>query len=764
LQRDRRRLFEWLFLLGVLLALGGYIGYLQYQEYRQIETHERERLASQAAVIEKNLAPQLLLANRVMEGILNDLPSWQAENDGFKRANHQLQVINNALIGIRPILIIRADGTVIASSNEQLVGINFAQRDYFQTAIRNPDPAVLHVSAPFKTVLDTFVISLFRAIPGPNGTFGGIVIVSLVPEYFSILLDSVRYAPDMRNSIAHGDGKVFLTSPKTADIEGRNLDQPGTFFRRHRESGRVANVFTGTVYVSGDERMMALRSIQLMTPPMDRPLVAAVSRKLEIIYAPWRNSLYLQGLGLGVIAAAGTLGLWMLQRRRRALSTERRTASDKINELAFFDPLTNLPNRTLLLDRLKQTLAASARSGHYGALLFIDLDNFKTLNNTLGHDMGDLLLKQVAQRLTQRVRQGDTVARVGGDEFVVVLAGLGVHAGEAAIEMERVSDKMLATLNQPYRLGDVAHHSTASMGVTLFGGAPAAIDDLLKQADLAMYKAKEAGRNAWRFFDPHMESAVKELAALEDDLRRALDQQQLLLHYQAQVVGEARVTGAEVLVRWQHPRRGMVAPVDFIPLAEKTGLILPLGRWVLQTACSQLALWASRPEMAHLSLAVNVSAHQFRQPDFVEQVLAVLDETGANPQRLKLELTESLLVHNVQEIIEKMFALKAKGVGFSLDDFGTGYSSLSYLKRLPLDQLKIDQSFVRDILIDANDAAIAKMVIVLGESMGLAVIAEGVEIEAQRDFLAHLGCHAYQGYLFSRPLPLAAFEAFMKPV
>jgi diguanylate cyclase (GGDEF)-like protein len=759
-----RVLAEWLCVIGALLALGGYIGYLQYQEHQQTETQEREHLASQAAVIEKNLAPQLVLANRVIENIVNELPSWQAENDGFKRASRQLRVINDTLIGIRPILIIKPDGTVIASSNETLIGMNFARREYFQTALLNPDPAVLHVSAPFRTVLDTFVISLFRAIPGPNGTFGGIVIVSLVPEYFSTLLDSVRYTPDVRTSVAHGDGKVFLTEPPTAGFEGADLDKPGTFFRRHRASGQAANVFSGTVYVSGDERLMALRSVKLAGPPMDKPLVVAVSRDLAVIFTPWRKNLYLQSMWFAVVTVVSTLGLWIIQRRRRDLSTERRAAKEKINSLAFFDQLTGLPNRTLLLDRLKQTLVVSARNGNHGALLFIDLDNFKTLNDTLGHDMGDLLLKQVAQRLTLSVREGDTVARLGGDEFVVVLAGLGTVEEDVAIGIERVGEKILATLNQPYQLGDMPRYSTASIGITLFRGDLATIDDLMKQADLAMYKAKEAGRNAWRFFDPHMESAVKELAALDEDLRRALEEKQFLLHYQAQVVGEVRVTGAEVLVRWQHPQRGMVAPADFIPLAEKTGLILSLGHWVLQTACAQLSLWASRPEMADLSLAVNVSAHQFRQPDFVDQVLAVLHETGANPQRLKLELTESLLVHDVQQIIEKMFALKARGVGFSLDDFGTGYSSLSYLKRLPLDQLKIDQSFVRDILIDPNDAAIAKMVIVLAESMGLAVIAEGVEIEAQREFLARLGCHAYQGYLFSRPLPLEQFEAFMKRV
>jgi diguanylate cyclase (GGDEF)-like protein/PAS domain S-box-containing protein len=443
--------------------------------------------------------------------------------------------------------------------------------------------------------------------------------------------------------------------------------------------------------------------------------------------------------------------------------TALKKAEEKINELAFFDQLTGLPNRTLLLDRLRQTMAASSRDGSHGALLFIDLDNFKTLNDTLGHDMGDLLLKQVAQRLSTCVREGDTVARLGGDEFVVMLASLSMGETEAAASTEAVADKILAALNQIYQLGSVAYHSTPSIGVTLFKGQRFAIDDLMKQADLAMYRSKAAGRNAIRFFDPAMESAVLERAALEDDLRRAIEANQFLLHYQAQVVGDGRLTGAEVLVRWQHPRRGMVSPVDFIPMAEETGLILPLGHWVLQTACTQLAIWATRPEMAHLTVAVNVSAHQFRQADFVEQVLAVVNTTGVNPQRLKLELTESLLVSNIDDVIEKMFALKAKGVGFSLDDFGTGYSSLSYLKRLPLDQLKIDQSFVRDVLNDPNDAAIAKTIIALAQSLGLGVIAEGVEIAAQRDFLASAGCHAYQGYFFSRPLPLESFEAFAQP-
>jgi len=442
--------------------------------------------------------------------------------------------------------------------------------------------------------------------------------------------------------------------------------------------------------------------------------------------------------------------------------TERKKAEERINELAYFDQLTGLPNRTLLLDRLHQAIAASSRSGGYGALLFIDLDNFKTLNDTLGHDMGDLLLKQVAGRLSASVREEDTVARLGGDEFVVLLASLSTLETGAATQAEVVGEKILSVLSQTYQLNDVGFHSTSSIGVTLFIGHAATVDEVMKQADLAMYKSKEEGRNALCFFDPHMETVVMERAMLERDLRQAIQEKQFLLHYQAQVEGEGRLTGAEVLVRWRHPQRGMASPAEFIPLAEETGLILPLGQWVLETACAQLAAWAARPEMAHLTVAVNVSAHQFRQDDFVDRVLAALRKTGANSRRLKLELTESLLVDNVQEIIEKMHALKAKGVGFSLDDFGTGYSSLSYLKLMPLDQLKIDQSFVRDVLSDPNDASIAKTVIALAQGLGLGVIAEGVETAEQRDYLASCGCHAYQGYFFSRPLPIEDFEPFAR--
>jgi diguanylate cyclase (GGDEF)-like protein len=410
------------------------------------------------------------------------------------------------------------------------------------------------------------------------------------------------------------------------------------------------------------------------------------------------------------------------------------------------------------MDRLKQALAASYRHQRQGSLLFVDLDDFKTLNDTLGHAKGDLLLQQVASNLLNCVHEGDTVARLGGDEFLVMLEDLSDNPMQAATEAESVAEKILANLNLTYELDNDKYHSTCSIGIALFGERKENADEPVKRAELAMYQAKSAGRNTLRFYDPQMQAEVTARAALEMDMREALVRREFLLYYQAQVTGERQITGVEALLRWRHPVRGMVAPGEFIALAESTGLILPLGQWVLEAACDQLVQWAKRPELADLTLAVNVSARQFHQRNFVDQVLAVLERTSINPGRLKIELTESVLISNVEDVIAKMNALKAVGVGFALDDFGTGFSSLSYLKRLPLDQLKIDQGFVKNILLDPNDAAIAKMVVALADSLGLLVIAEGVETEAQRELLSGLGCHAYQGYLFGRALPLAEFE------
>jgi diguanylate cyclase (GGDEF)-like protein/PAS domain S-box-containing protein len=440
--------------------------------------------------------------------------------------------------------------------------------------------------------------------------------------------------------------------------------------------------------------------------------------------------------------------------------TERKTAEEKIQYLAFYDPLTKLPNRQLLLDRLQRALSDRDHPRE-GALMFIDLDNFKVLNDTLGHQKGDQLLQQVAERLRSCVHRGDTVARLGGDEFVILIENNHHKPLEPSAAARAVSERILGKLGEPYVLSGHLHHSTCSIGVTLFGRAPWTVSELLKQADLAMYQAKNAGRNAVCFFDPEMQAVATANATLATDLREAWRDGQFLIDYQPQVGADGRMTGVEALLRWRHPERDLVPPAHFIPTAEETSLIIPIGRWVLEQACAQLAEWAKRPDRRHLSIAVNVSVKQFRHPDFVDEVMTAIANAGIAPHKLKLELTESLLAEGIEVTVAKMGSLKDMGVTLSLDDFGMGYSSLSYLKRLPLDQLKIDREFVKDILTDANDAAIARTIIGLAQSLGLSVIAEGVETQAQRAFLAQQGCYEYQGFLFCRPLPVDQLEKFM---
>jgi diguanylate cyclase (GGDEF)-like protein/PAS domain S-box-containing protein len=442
--------------------------------------------------------------------------------------------------------------------------------------------------------------------------------------------------------------------------------------------------------------------------------------------------------------------------------SQRKAAEREIERLAFYDPVTALPNRQLLLDRLQHALTFSGRSATRGALLFIDLDNFKAINDTLGHERGDQMLQQVAQRLRACVYEIDTVARFGGDEFVVLVENLSAQRHEAATQARHVCERIVTALREPVMLGDFPRHTTASIGVTLFDKRTTDPGELLRQADLAMYEVKAAGRNGVRFFDLDMQTVVTARAALEEDLRHALQHDEFLLHYQPQIDRDGLVTGAEVLIRWQSPARGLVAPAEFIPIAEETGMIVPLGHWVLEQACVQLARWALLPGFEHLGISVNVSARQLRQPDFVTQVTELLARTGATPHRLKIEITESLLVEDTETAIATMRRLSEHKVCFSLDDFGTGYSSLSYLKRLPLDQLKIDQSFVSDVLTDPSDAAIVQTILALGRCLRMFVIAEGVETVEQHEFLMEHGCHAFQGYLFSRPVPLAQFEEFAR--
>jgi diguanylate cyclase (GGDEF)-like protein/PAS domain S-box-containing protein len=444
--------------------------------------------------------------------------------------------------------------------------------------------------------------------------------------------------------------------------------------------------------------------------------------------------------------------------------SDRKLAEEQIRNLAYFDALTKLPNRRLLMDRLNHALISSQRSQKFGAVLILDLDHFKSLNDTQGHDVGDRLLVEVAQRLNASVRQEDTVCRLGGDEFVVILEALGQNEAHAAQLAETIAEKVRCALYQPYSLkaSETGFHSATSIGVTLFRGQAASVDMLLKQADVALYQAKDAGRNLVRFFNPAMQAAIDSRTALEADMRRALEKEEFQLFYQPQVDQDGGLIGAEALLRWVLPNDEQVSPSDFIPLAEETGLILPIGLWVLDTACAQLKAWEGDMRTQGLQMSVNVSARQFHQQDFVETVQRSLALSGINPARLKLELTESVVLGNVDVVIERMHRINALGVRFSLDDFGTGYSSLSYLKRLPLQQVKIDQSFVSDVTEDPNDAAIVRAILAMSHTLGLQVIAEGVETQAQRDFLLQNHCMAYQGFMFGKPTPIADWGQFLK--
>lgn len=444
-------------------------------------------------------------------------------------------------------------------------------------------------------------------------------------------------------------------------------------------------------------------------------------------------------------------------------NTLQHRSEERIHFLAFYDPLTSLPNRRLLLDRLKKALSSSVRKRESGAVLLIDLDNFKDINDTLGHEIGDALLTEAANRLKACLHPDDTIARVGGDEFVVVLEGLTGGATTAASKAELLADRLREALTRPFELQSHTLQTTPSLGVAMFFGDSVGEDELIKHAEAAMYRAKGAGRNCIRFFNSEQQTTLERRFALNTWMRKGLPDQ-FALHYQLQVEVSGRAVGVEALLRWQHPVQGNISPAMFIPLAEETGFVVQLGTWVLNAACKQLALWAGNPLTRELTMAVNVSARQFHSDEFVKTVTDALEHTGAKAGLLKLELTEGLMLNDILDVIDKMQALKQIGVRFSIDDFGTGYSSLSYLKRLPLDQLKIDQSFVRDLLTDPNDMAIARTIIGLGHSLGLTVIAEGVETLEQKDILLNLGCDAFQGYFFGRPVGISQLEQCLASV
>jgi diguanylate cyclase (GGDEF)-like protein len=447
----------------------------------------------------------------------------------------------------------------------------------------------------------------------------------------------------------------------------------------------------------------------------------------------------------------------------RLLYTRLENSVDALKAKALHDPLTGLPNRRLLMERLQMARVSSARSHHHCALMFLDIDYFKQLNDTQGHDVGDLLLQQVAERALKCVRDVDSVARFGGDEFVVLLDALSSQSAEASCQAQAIAQHLLQALGCSYTLQDQSYDCTMSIGLAMFQGDDGAVGELLKMADLAMYRAKYLGRNQVCVFDPSMQAAVLAQDARANDMRRGLSAQEFVLHYQIQVNAQGLAVGAEALLRWNHPEKGQLMPADFLPLAEDSGVILPLGDWVLEAACQQLLLWAKSPATASWTLAVNISASQMAQPDFVNRVIAVLHKTSAPPERLRLELTEGTLLQDVEAVIAKMHALNAHGLGFCLDDFGAGFASLAYLKRLPLVEIKVDQLVVHGVLEDVSLAVIASAIVALGASRHLPVIAEGVETSAQHDFFVKLGCYAFQGKLFgAAALPLVMHSEYLK--
>ena len=441
---------------------------------------------------------------------------------------------------------------------------------------------------------------------------------------------------------------------------------------------------------------------------------------------------------------------------------QQKEAEKTIHYLAFYDPLTQLPNRRLLIDRLEHALLTSTRNKHYGALLYLDMDNFKNLNDTKGHPYGDALLIEVSERLKFCVREQDTVARFGGDEFIVMLENLDENADQAAIQTKIVGDKIISSLRQPSMLNGHEYYPSCSIGVALFHGKNCQLDNLLTQADTSMYEAKRAGRNTLRFFDPAMQKALEDRVEIEYALRKAINTQQFQLYYQLQVDNNNHLLGVEALIRWFHPDKGIIPPSDFIPLAEEVHLIDAIGCWVLETACLQILAWENCDYRKHLTVAVNVSAIQFMQHDYVNTVQQIVKRIGINPSRIKLELTESMVLVNVDDAISKMNKLKLFGFSISLDDFGTGYSSLSYLKRLPFDQIKIDRSFIISATTNEKDAFLVQFVINMGQKFKMDVIAEGIETEEQFRFLENLNCKAFQGYLFGKPMAAVELEAILE--
>ena len=996
---------QWLILVAALLIIGTILGLISYREHQGVESQQAYLMRNQAQVVAKNIDQQLESVCRALLGVREDIPAWKHEGS-WAGANRRLKAFSDAMPGVRTLLIIDAKGTVLASSRKELLGRNFSWREYYKAAHRRPDPDMVYLSPPFASVLGVYSLTLSMTMPDPSGEFGGVIVSSLNPEFFSTVLKSVNYAPDVWSAIAHSDGLQFLMEPMRKGMAGKNLAVPGSFFTRHMQSGRKDSLLTGLARATGEERMMALRTMKPSSVALDKSLILAVGRNIKPMYAKWRRKALVESILLACITLLAVTGLAIFQRRQRqywehaekaqaelrdselwmrtffnsldmaafmvtpdrrlvncnetALNmfgysmeemkeqptrvlhvdddhyrefgrrlqghfdrgevakfefearrkngqvfpsehtvgllsaedgepmgimslvrdiTERRqveqqrqmTATvfenslegiivadpdgkvqmvnpaysaitgfsakeivgsdlnifrsetddpgfvqelwaaltekgrwsgeywnrrkngeaypewlnvvlvkdfqdrianivvifhditdiklkeEQITYQANHDALTGLPNRALLSDRLNQTIAHAERKNENFAVVFLDLDHFKRINDSLGHQAGDILLKQTAKRIKSCLREGDTISRQGGDEFVIILPGAST-VEETTEAVRRIS----TVLERPFSIQGRDLFVTTSMGITFFPDDAKDAETLIKNADMAMYQAKGEGRNKFHLFTSALDALAQQRMQLELLLYRALERDELAVHYQPRVdLASGSVVGMEALVRWQRPGHGLVMPGDFIPLAEETGLILPIGGEVLEKACRQTHQWHQAGH-AELCISVNISPRQFEQENLAEMVDKILRETGLPATHLELEITETAIMKDVDKAMQIMADLTSIGVKLSLDDFGTGYSSLNYFKRFPINTLKIDQSFVRDINRDFNDAAIVKTIIAMGMVLDLQVVAEGVETADQLAFLREQGCNEYQGYYFSRPIPAEEFQKLLK--
>ena len=730
-----------------------------------------DEMSNLSLILAEHASQTLFSAHTVLNGlydvVMEQKPETEEDFRSFvsRESSYQLLVDKtNANPIIDVATFVGGNGEVFNFSRSYPPSpINLSDRDYFLAHSANPNLGTYTSDPVHNKGTGTWVFYVSRRVDNSRGEMLGLVLVGVSVEVFSRFYENV--AKDLGTgaslSLYRDDFTQMTRWPFAEDLVGK---QNLTSATHHAiaDQGKTSDVvFTNTARLT--ERNITQARISAPRVVERYPFIVTPVISEEHYLRSWRVTLWwIAGLTLLSLGLLGWGVHWLLQANHEVESEllERQRAQARFEHLAYHDALTALPNRRLLSDQLQRCIAACARSPVNCGLLFLDLDNFKEINDTHGHDQGDLLLQEVASRLVACVREDDTVARVGGDEFAILLNKLDPDTVLAAAKADGIATKITHSLAQPIHVGDTRYHTTVSMGLVLFGLTPASVEDLFKHADIAMYQAKTAGKNTHQFFDARMQQQVDERTTLVASLRQALANKELALHYQPQVHAGGRLLGAEALLRWNCPGRGAVPPARFVPLAEQTGLIKPLGNWVLETACNTLARWAGMADLAQLTLAVNVSSQQFKMPDFVDTVLGALQRSGARADRLKLELTESILAHDLSDVRAKMSMLRKHGVLFALDDFGTGYSSLSYLRELSIDQLKIDYSFVRDVMDDPNDATIVRAITNLGISLGMDVIAEGVETPAQRDFLISIHCLAFQGYLYSRPLPEKDFEQF----